>query len=399
MRGRCSAIDAIGLVNNVIYVIFLSAADDLLRHEPDVGKSSVLLADIIPCIFVKLIAPYFIRVVPYWCLITTCLLCALLSLSMVALFDVLWLRMVGIILASAGSGLGETSFLALTTYYHPQVVIAWSSGTGTAGIVGAFYYLAMRTWFGLSLRATLLLACVLPFMMALAYFVLLRPEHQAVVEKEETPGGHADSEDSLATTDPAPGARTGLRSFGAYASLQSHLHMIRPLIFRFILPLFLVYYAEYVINNSVFFSLLYPLTAGPFDEFRQYYPTYQALYQTGVFLSRTFGRALPVTNGWMLAGLQAAMLVLLSLETAYGFIGNVWVVFALILFEGLLGGAAYVNTFCNITHQVPRSQVEFSMAFTGIADSTGIGLAGLTCLLYEPFLCQRNPICRNNRGL
>ena len=34
------------------------------------------------------------------------------------------------------------------------------------------------------------------------------------------------------------------------------------------------------------------------------------------------------------------------------YIPNIWIVFALILFEGLLGGCAYVNTFFSITKEV-----------------------------------------------
>jgi len=44
--------------------------------------------------------------------------------------------------------------------------------------------------------------------------------------------------------------------------------------------------------------------------------------------------------------------VLLSFEAVYGFIPNVWVMFAIIFFEGLLGGAAYVNTFYNMSYMV-----------------------------------------------
>jgi len=369
----------LGLVNNVVYVIYLSAADDLLRGQPDIRKSSVLLANIIPCLVVKLIAPHFVRVVPYGYLVFACILLSLMSLSTVALFESIVVAFFGIVLASASSGLGETAFLALTSYYHPQTVIAWSSGTGAAGIVGAFYYLALATWFGLSMRTTLLIAGLLPCMMGVAYLFLLNSEHAGTfIESDENENNSAPKTASL--------------------SLKHRLLILRPLMLRYVVPLFLVYYCEYVINNSIYFSLFFPLEETPFTQYRQHYPTYSALYQTGVFLSRTLARTLPITNGWTFAGMQAVMLAFLSVETVYGVVANVYVIFALILVEGLLGGAAYVNTFCNISEEVLKEQVEFSMAFTGVADSTGISLAGLTCLLYEPFLCAKNSLCSANRA-
>jgi len=48
-------------------------------------------------------------------------------------------------------------------------------------------------------------------------------------------------------------------------------------------------------------------------------------------------------------------LALLVLQIYYHFIGNIWIIFAIILFEGLLGGAAYVNSFYQISKNVITS--------------------------------------------
>lgn len=398
-----------GLVNNSIYVIFLSAADDILKNEPDIRKSSILLANIIPCVFVKLIAPYFVRIVPYGMLIAITVICGLGSLLLVGLPEAIWIKFIGIILASTGSGVGETCFMALTSYFHPKVVIAWSSGTGAAGIVGATLYLILTALIGFSLKTTLTIACILPVIMAISYiFILDREEHMVAMRMSSSPRSSANQKSPISIEEAHPSKSTTVSSKDDTnimtpeeedtTSFNARIKMIRPLIFRYIVPLFLVYYVEYVINSSIYFSLQYPLEETPFKNHRQHYPTYAAIYQMGVFLSRTFGRMFPVSNGWTFSIIQSAILVLLSVETIYQLIDNIYVVFLVIFLEGLLGGAAYVNTFCNITHQVPKSQLEFSMAFTGIADSTGIGLAGLTSLIYEPFLCARNPICTFNRG-
>lgn len=50
--------------------------------------------------------------------------------------------------------------------------------------------------------------------------------------------------------------------------------------------------------------------------------------------------------------LQFVNLVLFVLQIYLHFIGNIWFVFAIILFEGLLGGAAYVNSFYQISKRV-----------------------------------------------
>ncbi|PJF18152.1 Protein BTN [Paramicrosporidium saccamoebae] len=377
-RHNLAAFFIFGLVNNVIYVIFLSAAADILEKQQNIRKSAVLLANILPCFLVKLIAPYFVRIIPYRFMVGACVTLSTLSLLSVAWLDPIWLKFVGILLASLSSGLGETAFLALTSYYHPRVIIYWSSGTGAAGIIGSVYYVLFSSVFEFGMRTILTLACILPVLMSLSYAFLLQKEHDDIQVSEE---------------ELSPKPKVVDVSFG------SRIRTIRPLILRYILPLFLVYYAEYTINQGVFFSLFYPLEGTPFKHYNDHYKTYSAIYQIGVFISRTFGRLVPVSNSWIFAILQCVMLVLLSCEVVFSYIGQIWIIFAMILLEGLLGGAAYVNTFCNITEQVDPSNLEFSMAFAGIADSSGIGLAGFTCLFFEPFLCQRNSLCRINRNL
>ena len=47
-----------GLINNVLYVVILSAAVDIVG--PTLPKSLVLLADIFPSLAIKLCSPFFI---------------------------------------------------------------------------------------------------------------------------------------------------------------------------------------------------------------------------------------------------------------------------------------------------------------------------------------------------
>jgi hypothetical protein len=44
------------------YVIFLSAAEDIMKGS----SGAVLLADILPTLITKLVAPFFMHRIPYW---------------------------------------------------------------------------------------------------------------------------------------------------------------------------------------------------------------------------------------------------------------------------------------------------------------------------------------------
>jgi hypothetical protein len=50
--------------------------------------------------------------------------------------------------------------------------------------------------------------------------------------------------------------------------------------------------------------------------------------------------------------LQFLNVIFFTLEAIYLFVPNIWIVFAAVLWEGLLGGAAYVNTFYRISVEV-----------------------------------------------
>ena len=67
------------------------------------------------------------------------------------------------------------------------------------------------------------------------------------------------------------------------------------------------------------------------------------------------------------------------------------VLFPLVLWEGLLGGAAYVNTFYRISTEVAREEKEFSLGIVSLADSAGITLAGLLALPLHNSICKLPP--------
>ena len=49
---------------------------------------------------------------------------------------------------------------------------------------------------------------------------------------------------------------------------------------------------------------------------------------------------------------QFVNVILLTCEAVYLYVPSIWIVFGLIMWEGLLAGAAYVNTFYRVANEV-----------------------------------------------
>lgn len=166
-----------GLINNVLYVIILSAALDLVG--PNVPKGLVLLADVLPSFLTKLCAPYFIHKIPYPVRVVTFVALSAGGMLIIALTPPLQdsatiaIKMCGIMLASLSSGGGELSFLGLTHFYGHFALASWGSGTGGAGLIGAGAYAIATNTLGIDPRTSLLVFSFLPLLMVLSFFFIL----------------------------------------------------------------------------------------------------------------------------------------------------------------------------------------------------------------------------------
>ncbi|KAK3617614.1 battenin CLN3 protein [Elasticomyces elasticus] len=282
----------------------------------------------------------------------------------------------GIVLANISSGTGEVNFLSLTHFYGHDGLAGWSSGTGGAGLLGAGVYALATTGLGFSVRSTLLASAVVPLGMVVAYFLLL-PLGPLTNAKGTGAAYESVPRDGDEDEDTMNDSRTGLlgdddhhHSSSAFAtkprpnllaSLRTNFRRTLPLVRPYMLPLFLVYTAEYTLNQGVLPTVLFPLEGTPFNEYRAFYPTYSFIYQAGVFVSRSSLPFLRVRQLYTPATLQVANLALLTIQALTPFIPSVWVVFGIVFWEGLLGGLVYVSTYAAVREEVPEEEREFSL--------------------------------------
>ena len=386
----------------------------------DLPKGIVLLADVMPSFATKLVAPYFIHRVPYYIRVLAFIALSAVGMLLIALTpaeDSVPVKMIGVCFASLSSGGGELSFLGLTHYYGHASLAGWGSGTGAAGLVGAGLYVVLTEWWDFSVRDSLLFSAMLPAVMFVGFFIILprgplrdatgRKEYKAVPESDldEDQDGHM-RDSTVGLLNPESGTMSA-----AYSTLHQHEHpslgtnlrRAKALMVPYMLPLFFVFFAEYTINQGVSPTLLYPLEESPFKEYRGFYPFYGFLYQLGVFISRSSTLFVRIHHLYAPSLLQVGNLALLLVQSLFFFIPSVYMIFIIVFWEGLLGGAVYVNTFAEILEKVPAEDREFSLSAASVSDSAGICLAGIIGIALEPRLCayqvaQGRDWCRQIRA-
>ena len=366
-----------GLLNNLVYVVMLSAAEHVLEG----WAGAILLADILPTLIVKLSAPFFMHRVPYTYRVVFCTVLAAFAFFSVALFDSVFLKILGVCAGSLSSGAGEITFLAMSSRYSKNTVSTWSSGTGGAGLAGAGSYLVMTKWFDLSPSITLIALGWTPLVYIFAYLVILDRNPAPVVETalpadtdklidgdgSEAIGSGSDAQGKSV----APAASIDGPSPTSTLTLRQRVRLVRPLLV-YMVPLFLVYLAEYTINQGVV-----AVYAG--DD----YATFQMMYQTGVFFSRSSVNVFRIEKLWILPVLQIANVVILLFHAAYDIFPVFLSIYLFALYEGFLGGLVYVNGFYLISTNVARQHREFSMGVASVADTFGISFAALCAMAIE----------------
>jgi len=368
----------LGLCNNYAYVIMLSAARDILSEEdttdnktvsdsltPMFGNNTrdcnhmstgaILLADILPALLIKVLAPFL----PMYthARVVIIILLSTISFLLPSLTRLQSLAFLGVVCASFSGGLGEVTFLSYSSRYNKNVVSTWSSGTGGSGVFGALSYAAL-TSSGVSPRKTLLIMLVVPVIMAISFWVVLV---------------HGDNDVMVNQDFSYP-----------VLSVKTRVRLLKYLL-PFMIPLTLVFLAEYFINQGLY-ELLWFKDA--WLSHAEQYRWYQVDYQMGVFISRSSVNLIQIKQTWIMPIIQFCILGVFLIQVFTSYMPSIWVAFALVFVEGLIGGCAYVNTFYRLSEEIPEDRKEFCMGVTTMSDSLGIAIAGGISLPVHNALCS-----------
>ncbi|CAI5449929.1 unnamed protein product [Caenorhabditis angaria] len=405
----------LGLCNNYGYVIMLSAAEDILDAQKNNGSSTnstskdtcvptlesrqcstistgaVLLADNLPALIVQLTFPFFMHRFPFG---FRALLVFALQVScyfVVAFSKNVFMSLLGVCLASFGQGIGEITFLAMAAHYKSETIASWSSGTGGAGLIGSFSY-ALITQAGLSPANTLLAQLFIPVLFAVAYFLILTFPDTVYTPRWSQPKtwiipknyDQQIFDDAKNRGEVLNSEKVPQRELSAW----DRVRLIRPLL-HLMVPLATVYTAEYIINQGLTELVIFNCSQGLSLPLSSQYRWYQVLYQLGVFLSRSSVKffEMPVWLIWLLPLMQVINMLFFFFEAVYWFIPTIIIIFCLIIFEGLLGGSAYVNTYNKIHKLVEPDIREYSLSAASMGNSIGTNFAAFISIPLYNWIC------------
>jgi battenin len=377
-----------GLLNNMAFVIMIAGAKNIAPSLVGV----VYACNIIPSFLVKMSGPYWFHYFPYKSRVLIAAIIFASSFVLVSLglmLDEVGLMLFGVTIGSSASGFGESSFLALTAFYDSRVVLtAWSSGTGFAGILGYGWVIVFTSGFGASFKLTLLVALILPLMYYLNFIFVLKPSSIADGNKQQTQSLLDDSQNSTTSPpgSPIPSSSTELFPQSkleegpvnialetSKMSMKDRFTTILSL-WPFIIPLILVYFAEYAMQSGVWAAMGFPIDSE--NARRDFYEFANWTYQLGVLISRSSGLVWKADMKalWIMPILQCVLLIFFIIN-AYQQWWYDWSILLLCLVAGFFGGAVYVGGFSLIAEKVPTQIKELSLSAASLGSDIGIACA------------------------
>eukprot|EP01132_Coremiostelium_polycephalum_P009914 gene9914-12157_t len=312
-----------------------------------------------------------------------------------------WFCISMIALIGTASSFGESVLLSYMKRFPSELVNGWSSGTGVAGVSGSLFYIGLVA---AGLSNWTIFYCILPTVgiyFVLYFFGLKVPSSTPSTYShlptdttigDEPPISHSSIDDDIKT-------KLIKKEIVQDIDDDQHIQPIRgppgetkkqryircaKLVWWNAINLMLVYFFEYV--ASVGGADLAVKGGRTNDWFvKNSYPILSFCYQLGVLISRSSLQVFKIKRIGILTILQGVNMVFWIIQARYQMIEQVWVLFILMIYCGLLGGASYVNTFYLILHdkKIPDEDRELCINYAALLVTFGITSAACFILIMD----------------
>lgn len=387
----------------------------------DQSTSAILLADTLPSLVTQMVYPFVLVAIPMRYKVLAISGFSAASFLITGFSTSHLLIYTGVVCASLSSGLGESTYVSNTPLYGDSSLSGWAMGTGAAGLFGSITYALLRMV--LTVKCIMILMLIAPVTMLISFFFVIekqptKPNEEAKEQSDNTTREEisksrairanvdleTDEEKSKTSSSSTP-------NYGSTSSFQDNrVESIERLqrsnspppppnkidlreklkilisVSNYFFPLFLVYYAEYFINQGLVEFIYYPEA---FLDHAAQYRWLQVAYQLGVMISRSSLDLFKIKGLWSMSLLQVAnmALFLVHVSKLFHIFPSFYLVFVVITYEGLLGGFTYVNTFFRLKKELAPERQEVGISTVSISGTLGIVMAGLTALPVHDSLC------------
>lgn len=365
VRRQVAAFWLLGLMNNFLYVAMNAGAHNIKEG----GIGFVYLAGVGPNLFVKVTGAYWLHKLSYRCRLHLMACCMVSCLFIVAWCDSINMKLVGVGIASFQGGLGEATILAMATFYEGSryCLVAWSSGTGFAGIFGYSWSIFWTQYMDACFQLQLMCALWIPLVFLATFHLILG------APKIDNDRGDVE----LSESSEEPRKRPITESLTSKERLRYILSL-----WKYIIPLFLVYASEYITQAGMWASMGFP-TVHDKKIRRNWYQWANFTYQVGVFFSRSLGGLRVLPFSWLWAGpIAQCGLTGFFFWAAWVPFGDWWLI-GPALCVGFLGGFVYVQAFVKINHTEPEEYRELALSSACMGDTAGKLAADIIAILVQ----------------
>ncbi|KAI6193878.1 Battenin [Aphelenchoides besseyi] len=421
-RRNIIAFWSFGLASNLGFLTMLSAASDIMNRELNINETvnpsstrceievdhrnckfaplgEVLLADIFPAFILKLTMPFFMDRIPFGVRHVFICVFQLSAYLTVGFSTNVKISLLGVVFASISDGVGDVSYLSLSSHYPKHMVSALCSGTGSAGLIGSFLYafLTESNLVGLSPKTAILLMTIGPCFLFASYFILLShaptvhritlsdPKTWLVPRKRQT----------LSTITPSCGddLKPATLNYMQHEvlSFRSKLRLVFSLL-KYALPLAITFFFEYFAVESLtaffVFDCAHGFNLSPSSQYRWF----AVVYRLGGLIGRSSVNLIqfPFVCLLIVPLIQGLNGVVFLTESLVHYLPHIYIALILLFFIGIVGGSNYCNTFYRIHKEVPSNAREFSLAFVSMADVFGILAAAFVSIPVHNAICSHN---------
>eukprot|EP01113_Clastostelium_recurvatum_P040021 TRINITY_DN6178_c0_g1_i4.p1 TRINITY_DN6178_c0_g1~~TRINITY_DN6178_c0_g1_i4.p1 ORF type:complete len:443 (-),score=104.66 TRINITY_DN6178_c0_g1_i4:40-1341(-) len=406
----------LGTINNFSYVVVNSAAQSLAQSfDASDLLGLILWANIAFGFFARIINAFFLERIPYTYRVLANAVLMGLGMAGVAISINIgfWFCLLSIVITGIASSFGESVLLGYMKGYPSEIVNGWSSGTGMAGVAGSMSYILLSGVIQLSNRDIFIILLPLCVVYCVVFlWMLVKPtsrdtdnvnqvadisERSSLVESQVPIFSESSEADKQATQqfqDKHPEVNIHHSASVLTSTWQEepetkgrrYVRTLR-LVWWVSLNLALVYFFEYVASVGGSDKAQPPGSdTSPSWWVRNAYKVLAFCYQLGVLISRSSLGLFKIRRVEVITALQGVNMVFWLLQAKFKWISGptgVWILFAIMVYVGLLGGASYVNVFYLILHDktTPDKDRELCVNWAAIFINLGITAASVFILI------------------